>query len=127
MNSDESELKARTKRFGLRAIKVVEALPRNLVAGVIGKQLIRCSTSVGANYRSVCRARSTADFVAKLAIVEEEADESCFWLELLMESGLVKPNRLDALLTEANEITAIMTASRQTAARNHKSKIENRK
>lgn len=83
-------LKNRTKQFGLAVIRLVESLPKSLTAGIIGKQLLRAATSVGANYRAVCRARSKADFVAKLGIVEEEIDESGYWLELLVEANLIK-------------------------------------
>jgi len=109
------ELKKRTKQFGLRIIRLVEALPKTKTAIAIGNQLLRCGTSVGANYRAACRGRSKADFIAKLGIVEEEADESIYWLEMLVEANIVKPNQVGALLTEANELTAIVTASRKTA------------
>jgi four helix bundle protein len=85
---DEKELKARTKNFALRVIKLVQALPRNMTADVLGKQLLRSATSVAANYRAACRARSQAEFVAKMSIVVEESDESLFWLELIGDSGL---------------------------------------
>jgi len=84
------EMKARTKSFALRIIKLVESLPSNRTADVVGKQLLRSGTSVGANYRAACRAKSNADFIAKMGTVEEEADESAFWLEVIVESGLVK-------------------------------------
>lgn len=111
------ELKRRTKAFALRVIRLVNALPRAAAGGVIGRQLLRSATSVGANYRAACRARSKADFVAKMGIVEEEADETCFWLELLSESGLVSGSRLANLMAEANEIVAIVVASIKTARR----------
>ena len=88
------ELKARTKAFALRVIKLVDAMPRSLAAQVIGKQLLRSATSVGANYRAACRAQSHAEFAAQLSIVVEEADETVYWLELLRESSLLKPERL---------------------------------
>lgn len=109
------ELKARTKAFALRVIKLVDALPRSPSAQVIGRQLLRAATSVGANYRSACRAQSKADFVAKLSIVVEEADESLFWLELICESDMMKRDRLDRLISDAGELVAIITASRKTA------------
>ncbi|MFC1676855.1 four helix bundle protein [Planctomycetota bacterium] len=113
------ELKLRTKKFGLRVIKLVESLPKTQTAIVIGKQLLRCATSVGANYRSACRGKSKADFIAKMAIVEEEeADETIYWLELLIEAEIIKANLVTQLLAEANELTAIMTASRITAKKN---------
>jgi len=99
------------KTYALRIIKLVRALPNTPDGRVIGNQLIRCGTSVGANYRAVCRARSTADFISKLGIVIEEADESAFWLELIIESGLMKKELLESLLGETNEIISIMVAS----------------
>jgi four helix bundle protein len=113
-----ADLKARTKTFALRVIKVVEALPKNRTANVIGNQLLRSGTSVGANYRSACRARSTADFVAKMGIVEEEADESAYWMELLIDSKLMSHQQLDDLIKEANELVAISVASIKTARKN---------
>ncbi len=83
----KEELKFRTKQFAIRVIKLVEALPKNKIGHVLGKQLLRSATSVAANYRAACRARSKADFISKVAIVEEEPDESLFWLELIAESG----------------------------------------
>jgi four helix bundle protein len=115
-NTDESRyLKPRTKQFALRTVRLVESLPRNLAAQVIGKQLLRSALSVGANYRSAKRARSNAEFIAKMGIVEEEADESRYWLEMLVDAGLVTRDRLDPLITEANEITAMVVASIRTA------------
>ena len=108
------ELRARTKAFALRIIKLVGALPHHPAARVIGTQIVRSATSVGANYRAACRAQSRATFAAKLAIVEEEADETLYWLELLGESGCVKPDSLRDLIKEAREIVAIVTASRKT-------------
>jgi four helix bundle protein len=113
MNQDD--MKARTKAFALRVIELTEALPATRTPEVIGKQLLRSATSVGANYRASRRARSGADFVNKLGIVEEEADESSYWLELLLESGIVPHDRLDDLMRECNEITAIIVASIRTA------------
>ncbi len=124
-----NEMKLRTKKFALRAINLVENLPATMPASVIGRQLVRSATSVGANYRAVCRAKSSADFIHKLAIVEEEADESGYWLELIAESGVVPFNRLTALLDEANEIVAIVVAASITTKtrRNPKSQITNHK
>lgn len=113
----EDELKRRTKAFALRIIKLVDALPNTTVGRAIGGQLVRSGTSVPANYRAACRGRSKAEFIAKLGIVEEEADESCLWLELIIESKLLKRNQVQDLLNEANEITAIMSSSRITAKR----------
>lgn len=124
---DESELKRRTKVFGLRIFKLVDALPRNLQGRAIGNQLVRSGTSVGANYRAACRARSRAEFISRLGVVEEEADESAYWMEMIIEAELVKPTLVKSLLAEANEIVAIVTASRISAAqkqiKNPKSKI----
>jgi len=117
----EKDLKQRTKDFALRVINLVEALPRGRTADVIGGQLLRSGTSVGANYRSACRARSTADFISKMGIVEEEADESLFWMELLIESGILEAARLDSLMREANEILA-MTVSSIITAKTRKSR-----
>lgn len=108
-------MKARTKRFALRVIKLVDALPKSPAAYTIGKQLLRCGTSVGANYRSACRAKSTADFISKLSIVEEEADECVYWIELLAESGIVHEHLVSDLTGEANQITAIMVKSIKTS------------
>jgi four helix bundle protein len=88
---DEQAFKQRTKKLALRVIELIEALPKSRTADVIGRQLVRCATSVGANYRSACRGKSTADVLAKLAIVEEEADETIYWLELLMKPTLCLP------------------------------------
>jgi four helix bundle protein len=111
----KADLRARTKAFALRSIRVVDALPRGRAADVIGRQLLRSATSVGANYRSACRGRSAAEFCSKLGIVEEEADESAYWLELLGEAGLVPADRLADLHKEAGEITAMVVASIKTA------------
>lgn len=111
-------LKARTKRFALDVIKLVEALPPGKTCDVVGKQLLRSGTSVGANYRAACRAKSSADFIYKMGIVEEEADESGYWMELLVESGKVKSSESAALLKESSELVAISIASIQTAKSN---------
>jgi len=111
-----TELKQRTKTFALRIIKLTRTIPKSDDAGrIIAKQIIRSGTSVAANYRATCRARSKAEFVAKIGTVEEEADESALWLELLVESGTVPERKLSALLQEANDLTAIMASSRKTA------------
>jgi len=112
------ELKLRTKQFALRVIKLVETLPKNKIGDVLGKQILRSATSVAANYRAACRARSKADFISKIAIVEEEADESLFWLELIAESGLMNTERFKDLTKEADELTAIFTATGKTAKQN---------
>jgi four helix bundle protein len=109
------ELKKRTKQFALRVIQICDALPNSRAGNVIAGQLIRSATSVGANYRAVCRARSTPDFVAKLGITLEETDESIYWLELITESGMSHDSRVSALMKEGNELAAIFNASKYTA------------
>jgi four helix bundle protein len=109
------DLKARTKQFAIRVIRLCERLPSRPAARVIARQLLRSATSVGANYRAVCRARSDADFVSKMGIVLEEADESAYWLELLVETDMVTPSTLAPLQQEAEELVAIFAASRITA------------
>src|SRR4051794_7148032 len=127
----ETELKRRTKKFALRILDLADALPQTRSGNVIAGQIVRSGTSVAANYRALCRAKSRPDFINKTSIVEEEADESCFWLELLVERGLITARRVQPLLKEANELTAIFVASRKTAVarqrpiENRKSKIEN--
>jgi four helix bundle protein len=120
----ERELLERTKQFALRIFKLVDALPRTIQGRAVAAQLIRSGTSVAANYRAACRARSKPEFVAKLGVVEEEADESAFWLELIIETDLLSAAKVKPLLVEAGEIVAIMASSKKTAA---KSQIANRK
>jgi four helix bundle protein len=108
------EMKARTKTYANRIVKLCEALPDRWVARTLGGQLLRSGTSVGANYRAVCRAKSTADFLNKLRIVEEECDESLFWMELVVENNLVKARLLTSLMQEGEEILAIVVASAKT-------------
>lgn len=116
MNDGMTEaFKTRTKQFALDVIRLVEPLPKTRSAEVISRQLLRSATSVAANYRAACRGRSKAEFVAKLGIVEEEADESQFWLELLQETGLISKDDGEKLRREANELTAIIVASIRTA------------
>lgn len=110
----ESEFKKRTKDIAIRVIKVVESLPRKRSADVIGKQLLRSGTSIGANYRAACRGKSTADILHKLAIVEEEADESLYWIEPLIESNLIPEKKLSVLFTDINEIVAMTVSSFKT-------------
>ena len=119
-----ADLKARTKQFALRVMKMVDALPRTIQGRTIAKRIIRSATSVAANYRAACRARSRAEFIAKIGVVEEEADESCFWLELIIDSGLLTDERIRPLLSEAGELVAIMAASRKSAISNRKSAIQ---
>ena len=108
-------LRQRTKQFALRVIKLVESLPHDGISDVLGKQLLRAGTSVGANYRAACRAKSTADFVSKMGTVEEEADESGYWMELLVDSGKIRLTKVSALVQEASELTAIAVSSINTA------------
>jgi four helix bundle protein len=109
------KMKERTKSYANRVVKLCSALPNNWIARTLGKQLLRSGTSVGANYRAVCRAKSTSDFINKLRIVEEECDESLFWMELLVENNLIKPMRLEALMKETDELLAIIVSSSKTA------------
>jgi four helix bundle protein len=111
---DEQVFKQRTKKLALRVIELVEELPKRRSAEVIGRQLLRSATSVGANYRAACRGKSTADVLAKLAIVEEEGDESAYWLELLIEANIVAEGEVVDLLRETNEIVAMIVASIKT-------------
>jgi four helix bundle protein len=131
---DEHEMKQRTKKFALRVLDLADALPHSRSGNVIAGQIIRSGTSVASNYRALCRAKSRADFINKTRVVEEEADETCLWLELVIERRLLAPRRVRSLLEEANELTAIFVASRKTAVsrqpqrdsiENRKSKIEN--
>lgn len=114
----KEDLKDRTKRFALSIIRFVDALPRTKTGQVIEYQILKSGTSVAANYRAACRSRSPADFISKISIVEEECDETLFWLEVINEAGLVKSADLDCLLTEADELTAIFTSSGRTAKKN---------
>lgn len=109
------ELKSRTKEFVLRVVRLAEALPGAGVGEAVRRQLLRAGTSVGANYRSACRAKSRKDFIAKLAIVVEECDETLYWMELLVETNLVPAERLADLMTEANELLSIMVTANRTA------------
>jgi len=117
---DKTELKRRTKQFAIDVIKFTDELPSKRSLNVLVNQLLRCSSSVGANYRSACKGKSTADFINKIVIVEEEADESIYWLELMEESGLVSSPIIITLKQEANELTAIFTAIGKTAKGNQK-------
>lgn len=125
---NEQELKDRTEPFALHVLKLVEALPNSTAGRTIGNQLMRSGTSVGANYRAACRSKSRAEFVAKIGIVVKEADESAFWMELIMEAGLLKADLVGSLRQEADDLTAIFTASARTAKLNNpKSKLQNPK
>lgn len=116
MNSEE--LKKRTKKFALQVIEAVKRFPRTMPGEIVGRQVVRSATSVGANYRSACRAKSHADFISKLGIVEEEADESLYWLELAVDAKLMDVTDAAPMIKEADELTSIFTASRKTARRN---------
>ena len=111
------ELKRRTKQFALRVLKLVAALPNTIAGRAIGGQLARSGTSVGANYRAACRGRSKAEFVAKMGTCEEEADESAYWMEIIIEGELLKKNQVEPLLREAEELTRIFAQSRISASR----------
>jgi four helix bundle protein len=111
----KQELLKRTKAYALRIIKAVQALPRDEVSDILGRQLLRAGTSVGANYRAACRAKSTADFVNKLKIVEEECDESLYWMELLVEAGIAQLSRLRLLMDEGDQLVAIFVAAIKTS------------
>ena len=113
----QRRLAARTREFVSAVVEAVEELPRGRTADVIGLQLLRAGTSVGANYRAACRARSRKEFIAKMGIVEEEADESALWIELMSESSIVPHRKVEQLLNEANQITAMMVASRKSLSR----------
>jgi four helix bundle protein len=117
------KLKDRTKQFALRILKLVAALPKTVEGRAIANQLVRCGTSVAANYRATCRARSKAEFVAKIGVVLEEADEALLWLGLIGEANLLPAKRVDPIRIEANELVAIMVASRKSAATNLRSAI----
>ena len=115
---NQEEMKQRTKLFALGIIKLVESLPKERTAEVLGRQLLRSGTSVGSNYRSACRAKSIADFVSKMGIVEEEADESLYWIELLIEAGIEVSMKMETLMKEAGELLSICVASIKTARKN---------
>jgi four helix bundle protein len=117
------ELRTRTKQFALRIIKLIGALPKDIEGRAIASQFVRCGTSVAANYRAACRARSRPEFVAKMGVVLEEADETQFWLELIIEASLLSAKRVQPLLDEANELVAIFVATRRSASSNLKSSI----
>ncbi len=123
---NEWELQHRTKQFALRIMKLVDAMPKSAAGRTLGNQLVRAGTSVAANYRAACKGRSKAEFISKLGNVEEEADESALWMELIVEGKLMKPALVEPLRNEAVQLTAIMAASRLTATRNRFS-IANRK
>jgi four helix bundle protein len=115
MKRNSQALKLRTKHFALRVLKLYRSLPRSEEARILGKQLLRSSTSIGANYRAACRGRSRAEFLAKLGVVLEEADETVFWLELLQEGNIFRPEKLRDLVKEANELVSIFVVSVRSA------------
>ena len=115
---EAERLKERTKQFAIRIVRLFRSLPKTEEARISGRQVLRSGTSVAANYRAVCRARSKAEFVAKIGTVVEEADETVFWLELLIETGTISRSRTDGLLKEANELLAVFAASQRTARKN---------
>ena len=117
---DKEVLKARTKKFALEIIKIVDLLPDTKAGRIIGNQLVRSGTSVAANYRAACRSRSNADFISKITVVEEECDETLFWLELISEAKLRPSEELKIIIKEADELTAIFTASGRTAKNRNK-------
>jgi len=117
---EKRDLKERTKSFALKIIKLVETLPKGRTADILGRQLLRAGTSVGANYRAACRAKSTADFISKMGVVEEETDETIYWMELLIESGNLRMDVVEALMREADELLAITVSSIKTARRSKK-------
>ena len=113
--SGPEDLRRRTKEFALRIVKVFRALPKSEEARILGRQVLRSGTAVAANYRSACRARSRADFVSKIGITVEEADETAFWLGLIVDAGIIKKSKLESLMAEANELVRIFQATRTTA------------
>src|SRR5580765_1251112 len=119
-----AELQDRTKRFALRVLGLIDRLPNTIGGRVLANQLARSATSVGANYRAACRARSRAEFASKLGIVAEEADESLYWLELIGDGNFVPEKKIGSLLAEADELTAIFTAGRRSASRPQTSTIK---
>lgn len=114
----KDEMYQRTMLFSTRILHMVKAIPKGMAENVIARQLIRSATSIGANYREACHGRSRSDFIAKIKICEGEADETLYWLELLVNSGIMKLNRMQNLIDEANELVAIFTASTKTARSN---------
>ncbi len=120
MEMSAEDLRLRTKQFAIRVVKLYRALPLRPEARIMGNQLLRCGTAVAANYRAACRARSRADFISKIGIVAEEADESVFWLEMLVDLGIFPSSQVAALVREANELLSIASASQLTAKRRAK-------
>jgi four helix bundle protein len=119
-----AELQRRTKDFALRVLNLIEQLPNSIGGRVLANQIAKSATSVGANYRAACRARSRAEFASKLGTVAEESDESLYWLELIRDGNFVSEKRIATLISEADELTAIFTAGRRTSSKNQTSKIK---
>ena len=113
--SSPEDLSRRTRAFAVRVMKLFRALPKTEEARILGRQVLRSGAAVAANYRSACRARSRADFISKIGITVEEADETTFWLELFVDAGIVKGSKLESLMAEANELVRIFPATRTTA------------
>lgn len=124
---NEDDLKERTKQFALDILKLCSEIPNTIEGRAVRGQLVRAGTSVGSNYRAACRGRSKPEFVAKLGIVEEEADECAFWLEILIESNMLPERRVERLMKESNELTAIMAASRKTSIANQSRSLKRSK
>ena len=118
--SKPEELRDRTKKFAMRIVRLFRSLPHATDAEVMGKQLLRCGTAVAANYRAVCRARSRKEFISRIGVVVEEADESVFWLEMMAENDIFSATKLEPLLREARELTAVFTAPEETAKQRRK-------
>jgi len=125
MATQAEHLKARTKQLAIRVVRLFRSLPRSAEALIIGRQLLRSGTSVAANYRAVCRARSKAEFISKMSVVVEEADETAFWLELLIETEIIPEARLRELLAETNELLAIFAAALWTARERRRGQARN--
>lgn len=127
MKGKSAELQQRIKDFALRVLKLIEHLPNTIAGKILANQLARSATSVGANYRAACRARSRAEFASKLGTVAEEADESVYWLELIRDRDFTPEKRIASLVSEADELTAIFTSGRRSASRPQPSKINPQK
>jgi len=126
MTMDKQDLKKRTKEFALRTIKMIEKMPKGIAAAVVSKQVVRSATSVASNYRAACRAKSDNDFLYKIDVVLEEADETLFWLEIIVEAGMMKESLMKNLMKESDELVAIFTATSKTM-RSKRNKEKNQK
>lgn len=122
-NEFAEQFRSRTKKFVIDNIKLYRSLPKTEEARIIGKQLLRSSSSVGANYRAACRTRSQAEFHSKISIVVEEADESLFWMEVLIEADIIKQSEIVVLMNEANEILKVTSSARKTISEKNNSKF----